>query len=1047
MDNHLSSNNKITDKKPVLPYSGRRKKSKLLSKTQIRKSYTANETELIRQEKNRLKESKIGVKQDIQLKLHLSNILEKIELFEESNLNENSVSDTIVGLRRRLNKELSFKSQSKSSCLRRGVSDYAKRLESNLNFSIDQVGKVNQLKGLNNASSLHFHNYDSSEMRQEEKEESSQEDLAEEVNRINSLKSSFKQSFPESNDKQLENQESRVIEKKENIFDSLSDGELIEGEKLYEETSPYIIPRKSMAYLIFELLLLISVVLSLTVFPLHASFYESRPIFETFELFIDSIFILDIFLSFIVEIKDENGVKLTQVRETAERYFKSYFVLDLIGAIPTQIFSKHNVFDYLNKLFRVFRFSRISKRTKTLGMLHFWNWNKRDNNFSSYKLLQKVETKRFTVIVFFFFIFVHLSSCLFISLGNFPISSDQSWIDENEMTDANFVDVYFASIYFCLATILGIGYGDITSQNYFERIFNIFLLTIGVMFFSIIITSLSLMFHSLDMKAVIIKNKLEMLKTLNNEYNIEEKLKLKLAQSIKKSFTHKNVDRLLLISSLPRNFKIKIINSVYKNYINSLKFLKYQSNEFMQYVLPLLTNLELTKHESLLKVGEFFEECYLVYKGNLSFHLGDFYDGIELARLHANYHFGEILMHLNEQSPYEIKSRYKNCSLLILKKKDYGNIYITFPKAIKTILYYSIPFLEKIEKRRTLIMKLYEYATSKKELETAIKLLNFYTLDFQFSACFDGKSKMIDNIEEIIADPLNLDFFEIICNLKTVVDPKLEMFRNYLEDNFEIPDMTKQPTKESKRLSSKRNLVKLKKAKTVKPIEMMAKKLIDYSRKNSNLIFHMENFNPTNNKEVLFESNKEIDAKTEPIDLTDLKKQVGNQKDDENKKEHRNKLIEKSKSIFGIDYKNWFKSFSEMNNNHSNLQDNNDMSNLGLKESKPSVDRYNKTQSKFKSINFSKRNRDPITNEDCSIKHSDSLLKNSKDLKEIGKNSKTKKDEIKKETVQVKIAKQSRPFTNLITFKEKVSKRTSPRKLEKRLDNLLYLFELISRKT
>ena len=64
-----------------------------------------------------------------------------------------------------------------------------------------------------------------------------------------------------------------------------------------------------------------------------------------------------------------------------------------------------------------------------------------------------------------------------------------NWILSSHLQDASFLDIYIASLYFIMATMTSVGYGDIVCINKAETFFQIILLSIGIVAYSWIIST------------------------------------------------------------------------------------------------------------------------------------------------------------------------------------------------------------------------------------------------------------------------------------------------------------------------------------------------------------------------------------------------------------------------------------------------------------------------------------------------------------------------------------------------------------------------------
>ena len=82
--------------------------------------------------------------------------------------------------------------------------------------------------------------------------------------------------------------------------------------------------------------------------------------------------------------------------------------------------------------------------------------------------------------LFIFFIALHYIACIFIFIGKnyYP-----NWIVKNNLeSNNNFLDLYITSIYFMIATLTTVNYGDnSTFNNILEKIFGLIMLLIGIL--------------------------------------------------------------------------------------------------------------------------------------------------------------------------------------------------------------------------------------------------------------------------------------------------------------------------------------------------------------------------------------------------------------------------------------------------------------------------------------------------------------------------------------------------------------------------------------
>lgn len=124
-------------------------------------------------------------------------------------------------------------------------------------------------------------------------------------------------------------------------------------------------------------------------------------------------------------------------------------------------------------------------------------------------------------------------------------------------------------MYFVLATITTVGFGDIsgrtTSERYecskFDfniRIMCIVLMCIGVFSFSFSISSLSSMLSSIDSKNVVLNQKMQTLVQIRKDYNIGFDFYRRLKSALKYDHTMNSAAYFSFLNELPINLKIEL---------------------------------------------------------------------------------------------------------------------------------------------------------------------------------------------------------------------------------------------------------------------------------------------------------------------------------------------------------------------------------------------------------------------------------------------------------------------------------------------------------
>ena len=91
---------------------------------------------------------------------------------------------------------------------------------------------------------------------------------------------------------------------------------------------------------------------------------------------------------------------------------------------------------------------------------------------------------------------------------------------------------YVACFYFIITTITTVGYGDFNAKTEFEMIFCCVLMIIGVIAYSISISSFTSIIAAQDKKSAEFKNKLNVLDAIRKQYGMSFEFYWRLRQSL-----------------------------------------------------------------------------------------------------------------------------------------------------------------------------------------------------------------------------------------------------------------------------------------------------------------------------------------------------------------------------------------------------------------------------------------------------------------------------------------------------------------------------------
>ena len=568
---------------------------------------------------------------------------------------------------------------------------------SNSESKSSQSGGKSSKSGSNSKSN----SKSATERTNEEKEEKKDED-----NKVNNEgeenEESEEDSDEENNKIENDEKEHRKLFKREKICDTDTEDEESENEK----EIPWIILPDNPYKKIWDLLIAVLILYSAIITPYEIAFSDSNKS-NWFEILIDIFLAIDIVLTFFSAYTDEEENLVKNHKKIIKKYLQSWFIIDIISVLPLNNVFKSGKYSGLTKISKLPKLYRLIKLTKLLRMTKMsskGNLN-RVTKFFMEKLKINANVERLFFFVLTFLLMNHLCACFWYFMAKIEDFSPDSWVVRLGYMDNSNLELYIISFYWTLTTVTTVGYGDITAGTTIERIYNLFIMSFGVLLYSFAIGSLSSIVSTLDQKSEEMNQKLQILSSIKKEFNLEQGIYDKVRKVIKYDLSRNQKDKMVFLQELPNKLRIELSQIMHDKVIQNFYFFRDQPSDFFAYVAPLLKPVKFSKNDYLYKCQDMIDEMYFVAKGTVIFCLDKRYGEKEIREIKKNNNFGEIEMCLNEKLSFNIKIKSRNCELFVLKKNDFLRLSVNFKEFIESFLHKSLMKYLKFNEEKNQMIK------------------------------------------------------------------------------------------------------------------------------------------------------------------------------------------------------------------------------------------------------------------------------------------------------------------------------------------------------
>ena len=438
--------------------------------------------------------------------------------------------------------------------------------------------------------------------------------------------------------KRSSNEKYRKLINRGLVYDSFDDDEEEFEDQINKEF--FIMPNSMFIY-ILDTLVALNIVYFLTYNPYYLAssttflFSNILNLREIYHFFMEFVFFVDFVVQFLRAYHDFDENLVTSKKRIILHYLRSWFFIDLITIIPTFTIiklyyekEKYNYgYDYIcrygcqsDNLIHLICFIKIIKVSKLL--------NRNENQFVSFIVSSFSNTSFMdnwgTIIfeVILAILAIHITACIHIIIGR---NSYPNWIILNNLTESNFSTIYLTSIYFLITTLTSVGYGDITGNGLNEHIFQIFLLIVGIIAYSWMVSSVSNYFVENNKDNTFFSSKvgiLDEIKLVHPEMDKElyNKIYLYLKQL---KLQHKRKDKNILLENLPYNLRNELLYEINKPLIEGLNFFKnFHNSVFILSAVTKLVPIVTVKGDIIIEQNEIINSMIFVKQGRL---------GVEIA--------------------------------------------------------------------------------------------------------------------------------------------------------------------------------------------------------------------------------------------------------------------------------------------------------------------------------------------------------------------------------------------------------------------------------
>lgn len=394
------------------------------------------------------------------------------------------------------------------------------------------------------------------------------------------------------------------------------------------------------------------------------------------------VFLIDIFVQFFLSYRDSDTYEMVyDRRRIAVRYAKKSFFLDFLGCLPWDIIYK---FAGRKEEVRYLLWIRLYRVRK---LIEFFQKMEKDIriNYMFTRILKLICVELYCT---------HTAACIFYYLATTVSESKEgfTWIGSLSLGDysySNFREIslarlYITSLYFAIATMATVGYGDIHGVNCREMIFLMVYLSFDMILGAYLIGNMTALIVK-GSKTERFRDKMANLMKYMNRHNLDKHMRNQIKGHVRLQY-ESSYGEASVLDDIPISIRAKVSQSLYILEVEQVALFKNCSAEFISQIVTRLKEEFFLPGEQIMEQGSSTDQLYIVSHGSLE-EVIVAEDGSEetIAKLETHSIFGEIAVLCNIPQPYNVRVC-ELCRLLRIDKQSFVNIIQLYFKDGRQIL-------------------------------------------------------------------------------------------------------------------------------------------------------------------------------------------------------------------------------------------------------------------------------------------------------------------------------------------------------------------------
>ncbi|XP_018412193.1 PREDICTED: potassium voltage-gated channel subfamily H member 7 isoform X2 [Nanorana parkeri] len=367
--------------------------------------------------------------------------------------------------------------------------------------------------------------------------------------------------------------------------------------------------------------------------------YSCNPL-NVVDLMVDIMFIIDILINFRTTYVNQNEEVVSDPAKIAIHYFKGWFLIDMVAAIPFDLLIFGSGSDETTTLIGLLKTARLLRLVRVARKL---------DRYSEYGAAVLM------LLMCIFALIAHWLACIWYAIGNVErpyLIHKISWLDalgdqikkpynySDPSSGPSIKDKYVTALYFTFSSLTSVGFGNVSPNTNSEKIFSICVMLIGSLMYASIFGNVSAIIQRLYSGTARYHMQMLRVKEFIRFHQIPNPLRQRLEEYFQHAWTYTNgIDMNMVLKGFPECLQADICLHLNQTLLQNCKAFSGASKGCLRALAMRFKTTHAPPGDTLVHSGDVLTALYFLSRGSIEI----LKDDIVVAILGKNDIFGEMV--------------------------------------------------------------------------------------------------------------------------------------------------------------------------------------------------------------------------------------------------------------------------------------------------------------------------------------------------------------------------------------------------------------------